>query len=151
MPWCHLGNPGGGRVDREALFLPVSVRRFHASSGLPILFQFLETDSTERLSKLTVDAEVIAEKYCENLLYIYRYIWSLVISVAAIMTARWELAVYVVVFSLVSVNLPDMANRVDATMLRGADRRYHSMSVFFISLKIFCMAEFSFPISFSER
>lgn len=70
--------------------------------------RFLETDSAERLSKLTVDAEVIAEKYCENLLHIYRYIWSLVISVAAIMTARWELAVYVVVFSLVSVNLPKL-------------------------------------------
>ena len=70
--------------------------------------RFLETDSAERLSKLTVDAEVIAEKYCENLLHIYRYIWSLVISVAAIITARWELAVYVVVFSLVSVNLPKL-------------------------------------------
>lgn len=73
--------------------------------------QFLETDSAEHLSKLTVDAEVISEKYCESLLHIYRYLWSLVISVAAIISARWELAVYVVVFSLISVNLPKLFQR----------------------------------------
>lgn len=73
--------------------------------------QFLETDSAEHLSKLTVDAEVISEKYCESLLHIYRYIWSLAISVAAIMSARWELAIYVVVFSLISVNLPKLFQR----------------------------------------
>lgn len=73
--------------------------------------QFLETDSAEHLSKLTVDAEVISEKYCESLLHIYRYLWSLVISVAAIISARWELAIYVVVFSLISVNLPRLFQR----------------------------------------
>ena len=70
--------------------------------------RFLETDSAVHLSKLTVDAEVVAEKYCENLLRMYRYIWSLLISVTAITTARWELAVYVVVFSLISVDLPKL-------------------------------------------
>lgn len=73
--------------------------------------QFLETDSAAHLSKLTVDAEVISEKYCESLLHIYRYLWSLLISVAAIISARWELAVYVVVFSMVSVNLPKLFQR----------------------------------------
>lgn len=73
--------------------------------------QFLETDSAAHLSKLTVDAEVISEKYCESLLHIYRYLWSLLISVAAIISARWELAIYVVVFSLISVNLPKLFQR----------------------------------------
>lgn len=73
--------------------------------------QFIETDSAAHLSKLTVDAEVISEKYCESLLHIYRYIWSLLISVAAIISARWELAIYVVVFSLISVNLPKLFQR----------------------------------------
>lgn len=73
--------------------------------------QFMETDSAAHLSKLTVDAEVISEKYCESLLHIYRYIWSLLISVAAIISARWELAIYVVVFSLISVNLPKLFQR----------------------------------------
>lgn len=70
--------------------------------------RFLETDSAVHLSKLTVDAEAVSEKYCENLLRMYRYIWSLLISVTAITTARWELAVYVVVFSLISVDLPKL-------------------------------------------
>lgn len=86
--------------------------------------QFLESDSATHLSKLTVDAEVISEKYCENLLHIYRYIWSLIISVAAIVSAQWELAVYVIVFSLISVNLPKLFQRKADT----AERDYLSAS-----------------------
>lgn len=86
--------------------------------------QFLENDSAVHLSKLTADAEVIAEKYCESLLHIYRYIWSLFISVAAIVSARWELAVYVVVFSLISVNLPKLFQRRADT----AEQEYLSAS-----------------------
>lgn len=67
---------------------------------------FLENDSTSYLSKLTVDTEVIAEKYCDSLLRIYKALWSLLISVIAIVSTRWELAVYAVIFSFLSINLP---------------------------------------------
>lgn len=68
--------------------------------------RFLEKDSAEYLSKLTVDAEVIGQKYCESMLRLYRSLWSLAISSVCIASARWELAIYVLVISCISVNLP---------------------------------------------
>lgn len=70
--------------------------------------KFIEKDSSFYLSKLTVDAEVIAEKYVESLLKVYKCIWSLIISIVAIILARWELAIYAAIFSLLSVNLPKL-------------------------------------------
>ena len=68
--------------------------------------RFLEKDSAEYLSKLTVDAEVIGQKYCESMLRLYQSLWSLAISSVCIASARWELAIYVLVISCISVNLP---------------------------------------------
>ena len=68
--------------------------------------RFLEKDSAEYLSKLTVDAEVIGQKYCESMLRLYKSLWSLAISSVCIASARWELAIYVLVISCISVNLP---------------------------------------------
>ena len=68
--------------------------------------RFLEKDSAEYLSKLTVDAEVIGQKYCESMLRLYKSLWSLAISSVCIVSARWELAIYVLVISCISVNLP---------------------------------------------
>lgn len=69
---------------------------------------FLEKDGADCLSKLTVDADVIGQKYCESLLNLYHSLWSLTVSVVCIACARWELAVYAVLISLVSVNLPKL-------------------------------------------
>ena len=67
---------------------------------------FLEKDSATYLSKLTVDAEAIGQKFCESILNIYNSFWSLFISILCIALTRWELAIYVIVFSFLSVNLP---------------------------------------------
>lgn len=70
--------------------------------------RFLEKDSAVYLSKLTVDAEAIGQKYCESLLYLYKSLWSLAISSVCIASARWELAVYILIISCISVNLPKL-------------------------------------------
>ena len=67
--------------------------------------RFLEQDTAAHLSKLTAEAETVGDKYCGSLLSLYRALWSLALSVAAIVSARWELAI-VVVFSLLTLNLP---------------------------------------------
>ena len=69
---------------------------------------FLKKDSAAYLSKLTVDAEVVGQKFCESLLNIYRSFWSLFISFLCIALTRWELVIYVLVFSFLSVNLPKL-------------------------------------------
>ena len=69
---------------------------------------FLEEDTAGHLSRLTVDAETAGDRYCGSILKIYRALWSLIISVAAVIRVRWELAIYVVVFSFLSVNLPKL-------------------------------------------
>lgn len=88
--------------------------------------RFLEEDSAVHLSRLTVDAEVVAKKYFGSGLQIYHSIWSLVVSIVAIASARWELAVYVVVFSLLTVNLPKLfqngANRAERDFLDSSNR-----------------------------
>lgn len=68
--------------------------------------RFLEQDTAAHLSKLTAEAETVGDKYCGSLLSLYRALWSLALSVAAIVSARWELAIVVVVFSLLTLNLP---------------------------------------------
>lgn len=69
---------------------------------------FLNKDSTAHLTKLTTDVEVIAEKYCENFLKIYKSICSLIVSFIAICSARIELAIYIVLFAFVSTYLPKL-------------------------------------------
>ncbi len=65
---------------------------------------------------------MIAEKYCESFYQIYKSVWSLAISLIAIVSAGWELAVYVLIFSFLSVNLPKLfqgkADRMDAEYLK---------------------------------
>ena len=88
--------------------------------------RFLEEDSAVHLSRLTVDAEVVAKKYFGSGLQVYHSLWSLVVSIVAIASARWELAVYVVVFSLLSVNLPKLfqngANQAERDFLDSSNR-----------------------------
>lgn len=67
---------------------------------------FEEKNSSEYLTSLTACSEEIVEKATQNGLKIYKSIWSLLISVIAIGTAGWEIAVYVLIFSLISVYLP---------------------------------------------
>ncbi|MCI9142865.1 MAG: ABC transporter ATP-binding protein [Lachnospiraceae bacterium] len=69
---------------------------------------FAGKDSAYYLSKLTADAEMVAAKYCEGMLRIYKAVWSLILSIAVIAFTRWELAVYVFIFSFLSVNLPKL-------------------------------------------
>lgn len=69
---------------------------------------FAGKDSAYYLSKLTADAETVAAKYCEGMLRIYKAVWSLILSIAVIAFTRWELAVYVFIFSFLSVNLPKL-------------------------------------------
>lgn len=69
---------------------------------------FLEKDSSSYLTNLTTDADVIAEKYCESVLLIYRSVWSLALSILAILSTQWILAIYVIPFSFLSVNLPKL-------------------------------------------
>lgn len=69
---------------------------------------FYKNGSADYLSKLTTDGEAISEKYLGSILNIYMSLWSLAMSVTAICLARWEMAVYVVVFSIISVNLPKL-------------------------------------------
>lgn len=68
--------------------------------------RFLEQDTAAHLTKLTAEAETVGDKYCGSLLSLYRALWSLALSIAAIVSARWELAIVVVVFSLLTLNLP---------------------------------------------
>lgn len=68
--------------------------------------RFLEQDTAAHLSKLTAEAETVGDKYCGSILKLYRAVWSLALSVTAIVSARWELAIVVVVFSLLTLNLP---------------------------------------------
>ncbi len=83
---------------------------------------FFEKNDSYYLSKLTADPEVIAEKYFESICQIYRSVWSLAISLIAIISAGWELAAYVLVFSFLSVNLPKLfqkkADLCDAEYLK---------------------------------
>lgn len=72
------------------------------------VWQFAGEDSAYYLTKLTTDTETVATKYCEGILRIYKAVWSLVISIAAIAFTRWELAAYVCIFSFLSVNLPKL-------------------------------------------
>lgn len=95
--------------------------RFHYVS---LFFQqdiarFLEKDSAVYLSKLTVDADVIGEKYCESVLNLYSSLWSLAISVICIASTRLELAAYVLIISFVSVNLPRVFQRKAAASERA--------------------------------
>lgn len=69
---------------------------------------FMEKEHSSYLTNLTTDADVIAEKYCESFLQIYRSVWSLVLSVLAILSTQWILALYVIPFSFLSVNLPKL-------------------------------------------
>ncbi len=75
------------------------------------VWKFAGKDSSYYLTKLTTEAETVATKYCEGLLRIYKAVWSLIISIAAIALTRWELAAYVFVFSFLSVNLPKLFQR----------------------------------------
>lgn len=68
--------------------------------------RFGEKNSSFFIASLTSKPEQITEKYFENGLRIYKSIWSLAISVIAILSARWELSLYVLLFSLISVYLP---------------------------------------------
>ena len=68
--------------------------------------RFLEQDTAAHLAKLTTEAETVGDKYCGSLLMLYRALWSLALSIGAIVSARWELAIVVVVFSLLTLNLP---------------------------------------------
>lgn len=72
---------------------------------------FLGRDTAEHLSRLTADAETVGDQFCGSALKMYRSLWSLAISMAAIIRIRWELAAFAVVFSLVAVNLPKLFQR----------------------------------------
>lgn len=73
---------------------------------------------------LTTNAEQIGQKYYENIMKIYRYVFSLVISVIAIGYAGWEIMVYVIVFSVLSVYLPKFFQ----TQSIGAEQKYATLS-----------------------
>lgn len=77
--------------------------------------RFFGEDSASYISKITLDTETISEKYCRSILNIYKSVWSLVISISFIVAARWELALFVIVFSLLTVNLPKLFQK-------GADK-----------------------------
>lgn len=87
--------------------------------------RFFAQDTAAYLSKLTTDAQEVSEKYCGSALNIYRAIWNLTVSISAIASARWELALCVVVFSLLSVNLPklfqDRTRAAEETYLANCD------------------------------
>jgi ATP-binding cassette subfamily C protein len=68
--------------------------------------EFNDRASADFMTDLTTRPEDLSEKLCANKLNIYKSVWSLLISVVAIVSTRWELAIYVVVFSLISVYLP---------------------------------------------
>ena len=64
--------------------------------------------STDFIMDLTTRPDDLSEKLCSNKLQIYKNIWNLIISVIAIISTRWELAVYIIVFSFISVYLPKL-------------------------------------------
>lgn len=70
--------------------------------------EFNSRSSADYLTDLTTRTEDLSDKLCENKLNIYKSIWSLLISLVAIGFTRWELAIYVLVFSLISVYLPKL-------------------------------------------
>lgn len=72
---------------------------------------YYEKDTSAYLSRLTVEAGNIAEKYCGSMLEIYRILWTFLFSVAAIICADWKLAIIIVLFSVISVNLPRLFQR----------------------------------------
>lgn len=88
--------------------------------------KFMENDSSSYLTNLTTDADVIAEKYCDSFLQIYQSLWSLFLSVIAILSTQWILALYVIPFSFLSVNLPKLfqkhATQGEKEYLASSDR-----------------------------
>lgn len=67
---------------------------------------FFAKDSSVFLSKLTTEAPQIASDYVGSTLDLYRGVCSLVASLALLTTAGWELALLVLIGSLISAYLP---------------------------------------------
>lgn len=67
---------------------------------------FFAKDSSVFLSKMTTEAPQIASDYVGSTLDLYRGVCSLVASLALLTTAGWELALLVLMGSLISVYLP---------------------------------------------
>lgn len=88
--------------------------------------EYYEKDTSTYLSKLTVESGNIAEKYCGSALEIYRILWTFFFSVAAIIYADWKLAAIVVLFSVISVNLPKFlqqrTDEAESSYLKNSDR-----------------------------
>lgn len=91
--------------------------------------EYAKKASTYYTSLLTVNAEQIGQKYYESGMRIYRYLFSLAVSIVAIGYAGWEILLYVVVFSLISVYLPKLFQRQSI----AAERKYANQSEAHIS------------------
>ncbi len=91
--------------------------------------EYAKNASTYYTSLLTVNAEQIGQKYYESGMRIYRYLFSLAISIVAIGYAGWEILLYVVIFSLISVYLPKLFQRQSI----AAEKEYADQSKAHIS------------------
>lgn len=91
--------------------------------------EYAKKASTYYTSLLTVNAEQIGQKYYESGMRIYRYLFSLAVSIVAIGYADWEILLYVIVFSLISVYLPKLFQRQSI----AAEREYANQSEAHIS------------------
>lgn len=73
--------------------------------------RFTHKDSSNYIVALTENVSIIAKKYFSSGLAIYKCIWSLVVSFCIIGYSGWELVVFAIVFSLISVILPKFFER----------------------------------------
>ncbi len=86
--------------------------------------RFVEKPETYYTSLLTVNTEQIGQKYFESGMKIYRYSFSLLISIIAIGYAGWEILLYVITFSLISVYLPKLLQTQSIT----AEKEYAELN-----------------------
>lgn len=104
--------------------------------------------ASSHLSKLTTDSREISDKYCGSLLKMYRILWSFLFSVIAVILADGKLAVMILFFAMISVNLPKLfqkgADKAEKEYLESCDaylaEAQNVLSCFLLS-KVFGLSE----------
>lgn len=70
--------------------------------------EFQKNDTAYHFSKMTVDSEIICEKYCYGAMQLYRTAWSFIVSVYAILFVNGSIAILVLVFAGLAAFMPKL-------------------------------------------
>jgi len=69
---------------------------------------FFKCNTNEYLSTLDVDVKILSQNLLGNVLGIYSVLWSFIFSVSAVSYLDWKVAIFVMIFSMVSVSMPKL-------------------------------------------